>query len=133
MPFIAKWGNGTPAGSNIQPGVTSTQTISVLDIMATMYDLTNQDMAADEAYDSANLLPILLGQRSDSEPLRDYMMIQAVRGNEITDYSQIANSKPTRSALIRGVSVSTTAWEDPLALLKAVSRASKLYRRKLCW
>ncbi|QQE12339.1 sulfatase-like hydrolase/transferase [Planctomycetota bacterium] len=65
VPFIAKWGDGTDAGSIITPGSTSDQTIGGIDWVATMYDLTGQAVMADQAMDSATLLPELLGQNDE--------------------------------------------------------------------
>lgn len=77
VPFIARWGDGTPAGSKIRPGSRSNQLIGIHDWVAAMYALTNRPMPADQALDSANILPILLGQQSESTPLRDYLVLQA--------------------------------------------------------
>lgn len=84
VPFIARWGDGTPAGSIIRPGSRSNQLIGIHDWVAAMYALTNQPMPADQARDSANILPILVGQQSESTPLRDYLVLQAGSFNDQT-------------------------------------------------
>ena len=78
VPFIAKWGDGTPAGSKIKPGSVNHQLISVNDWVATMYALTNQALPEDQALDSANILPLLTGEKD--EPVRSYLMVDATPG-----------------------------------------------------
>ncbi|MCG8449297.1 MAG: sulfatase-like hydrolase/transferase, partial [Pirellulales bacterium] len=65
VPFIARWGDGTQAGSIISPGSTSDALVSVNDLMATFYDLTGQAMESDQAMDSASILPVLTGASSE--------------------------------------------------------------------
>ncbi|WP_323845958.1 sulfatase-like hydrolase/transferase [Microbulbifer magnicolonia] len=77
VPFIAKWGDGTDAGSVIQPGAVSDQMIVGHDWVATMYELTGQDMQEDQAMDSISLMAVLKGEQSESEPLREFMLYQA--------------------------------------------------------
>ncbi len=77
VPFIARWGDGTGAGSTIMPGSMSTQMIAVQDWVATMYDLTNQNKPVDQAVDSISMLPVLLGQQPPGQPVRDYVIMQA--------------------------------------------------------
>lgn len=77
VPFIAKWGDGTEAGSVIIPGSVSDQLIVGHDWVATMYELTRQNMQEDQAKDSASLLPILTGTQSESQPLHEFVLYQA--------------------------------------------------------
>lgn len=77
VPFIAKWGDGTKGGSVIEPGKISDQTIIGHDWVATMYELTQQDMQEDQAKDSSSLLPILTGKQSEDEPLHEFILYQA--------------------------------------------------------
>lgn len=76
VPFIVKWGNGTEAGSIVPPGTVSSQTISGLDWVATMYELTGQNMQEDQAKDCASLLPILTGKQPETEKLHDFILYQ---------------------------------------------------------
>jgi len=82
VPFIAQWGDGTPAGSVIQPGSHSDQTICIQDWVATMYDLTGQPMQKDQALDSISLLPLLAGNHQGKDPLREVSVYQASGGNK---------------------------------------------------
>lgn len=75
VPFIARWGDGTPAGSKIQPGSVSDHTIVNHDWVATVYDITGQRMAPDQVMDSASLLPTLLGH--SDEPVHGFILYQA--------------------------------------------------------
>ncbi len=56
VPFIATW----PAG--ITAGRVSDEPVATHDMLATMAALLKQDVPADEALDSLNLLPLLTGQ-----------------------------------------------------------------------
>jgi arylsulfatase A-like enzyme len=75
VPFIVRWGDGTPAGSKVAPGTVSDQLILNHDWVATMYELTGQAMDKDQAMDSASLLPILTGRQKG--PLHEFVIYQA--------------------------------------------------------
>ncbi len=77
VPFIAKWGDGTDAGSVIAPNSVSDQLIIGHDWVATMYELTRTNMAEDQAKDSSSLLPILTGEQPEGEPLHEFILYQA--------------------------------------------------------
>jgi arylsulfatase A-like enzyme len=77
VPFIVKWGDGTEAGSVIKPGTVSDQLIMGHDWVATMYELTRQNMQEDQAKDSASLLPILTGKQPEDQSLHDFVLYQA--------------------------------------------------------
>ncbi len=77
VPFIAKWGDGTKSGSKIEPGTVSNQLILGQDWVATMYELTQQNMQEDQAKDSASLLPILTGKQAEDDPLHEFVLYQA--------------------------------------------------------
>jgi arylsulfatase A len=75
--FLARWGDGTPAGSRIAPGSSSRQLISLSDLAATFLAITNQSIPEDQFRDSHNLLPILLGKQNESIPVRKFMYQQS--------------------------------------------------------
>lgn len=75
VPLIARWGDGTPRGSRIAPGSVVDYTVVNHDWVATMYELTRQPMAPDQAMDSASLLPLLL-DKSDA-PVHELILYQA--------------------------------------------------------
>ncbi|MFN2442319.1 MAG: sulfatase-like hydrolase/transferase, partial [Thermoanaerobaculia bacterium] len=51
VPLIVRWGDGTPAGSKVAPGSVSDHLVVNHDWVATMYELTGQEMAEDQAMD----------------------------------------------------------------------------------
>lgn len=77
VPFIARWGDGTPAGSRIAPGTVSDELVLAQDWVATMYELTGQSIAEGQAMDSATLLPLLLGRQPDGVPVHEFVIYQA--------------------------------------------------------
>ncbi|MBC9797009.1 sulfatase-like hydrolase/transferase [Sinomicrobium weinanense] len=77
VPFIAKWGDGSETGSVIPPGTVSDQLIVGHDWVATMYELTQQQMEEDQAMDSASLLPVFTGQQAEDDPLHEFILYQA--------------------------------------------------------
>lgn len=58
MPFIARWPGRVPAGA------TSPALVSFTDMLATFAALTGQELPAGQAFDSEDVLPDLLGQRT---------------------------------------------------------------------
>ncbi|MGY5849938.1 sulfatase-like hydrolase/transferase [Salegentibacter sp. F14] len=116
VPFIAKWGDGTAENSIIPPGSVSHEVIMGQDWVATMYELTQQNMAEDQAKDSASLMQILKGENLKS-PLHDFVLYQAGfafdgairegelvlvvdRNNEATELYDLANDLAQEHNLI---------------------------------
>ena len=64
VPFIARWPARIPAGS------VSNETVCHVDLMATLAALLNVELPSDAGVDSVNILPALLGEKSDG-PLRE--------------------------------------------------------------
>lgn len=77
VPFIAAWGDGSAAGSKIEPGAVSGQLVCAHDWVATIYALAGQSVPDNQAMDAVNLLPELLGRQSESDPLREFMFHQS--------------------------------------------------------
>jgi len=75
VPFIAQWGDVERNSFRIPPGTVADQTIMAHDWVATIYALTGQVMAPDQAMDSASLLPVLLC--GSDEPVHDFVLYQA--------------------------------------------------------
>ncbi len=78
VPFIARWGDGTAAGSVIPPGSVSHQLIGLQDLMATIADLMGEPMPPDAAEDSESFLPALLRRRG-TEPIRRHIVHHSPR------------------------------------------------------
>lgn len=73
LPFIVRWPNKVKAGS------TTSQTICFTDIMATLADVNQVQLAADAGPDSFSFLPVLLGELPEDKPVRESLVI----GNSI--------------------------------------------------
>lgn len=71
VPFIVKW------PGHVKPGTLSNETILAQDWVATMYELTGQNMEEDQAMDCTSLLPLINGQRKSKEPLHPFILYQA--------------------------------------------------------
>ncbi len=68
-PFLARW------PGRIKPGTTCDQVISLVDMMATFAAIAGQPLPPTAAPDSFNVLPALLGERSE-KPIRDHLVMQ---------------------------------------------------------
>jgi arylsulfatase A-like enzyme len=77
VPFLLRWGDGTPAGSRIAPGTTRNQPVGNHDLVATAIELAGIAAPEDQALDSASLVPVLLGRRDDAAPVRRRLLAQA--------------------------------------------------------
>lgn len=70
VPFVAAWPGHIPTNS------VSGQLICSSDWVGLMYALTTNSMAADQAMDCVNILPILLGEQPENEPVHDFLILQ---------------------------------------------------------
>lgn len=75
VPFIAWWPN------NIKANSVSNEPVLGLDIMASLAGLTDQKIETNQAMDSANLLPIFLGEKNNVE--RPFLLTQSGTGKEV--------------------------------------------------
>jgi arylsulfatase A-like enzyme len=82
VPFLVRWGDGTPKGSRIAPGSVSGQPIGIHDIVATFADLAGAKPDAGQALDSVSLAPVLLGKRGDDKPVRQHLLVQSSPGRD---------------------------------------------------
>lgn len=71
VPFIIKW------PGKVAPGVVSDELVLAQDWVATMYELTAQDMPEDQALDCSSLLPLITGTRQEKGPLHPFVIYQA--------------------------------------------------------
>lgn len=71
VPFIIHW------PGRISPGSKSDEPVLAQDWVATMYEITKQDMAEDQAMDCTSLLSLITGERDDDEPLHPFILYQA--------------------------------------------------------
>lgn len=71
VPFIVKW------PGRVKPGTVCDELIVAHDWVASMYELTGQEMAEDQAMDSASLLPLVTGSGKSDAPLHPFVIYQA--------------------------------------------------------
>ena len=71
VPFIARW------PGKVAPGRTTSQTISLTDIMATCAAVTGATLPDKAAEDSVNILPVLVGQ-DGGKPVREFTLHQTI-------------------------------------------------------
>ncbi len=83
VPFIIRWGDGTPKGSKVPPGTWSRQLVGIVDIYATVCDLLGVSPGADQGLDSRSFLSALLKQ--NETPIRRHLLHSAERKRSIRD------------------------------------------------
>ena len=71
VPFIIKW------PGKVKPGVVSDEPVLAQDWVATMYEITNQDMEEDQAMDCTSLLPLITGKKTNDSPVHPFLIYQA--------------------------------------------------------
>ena len=71
VPFIIKW------PGKVKPGVVSDEPVLAQDWVATMYEITNQNMEEDQAMDCTSLLPLITGAKIDDSPVHPFLIYQA--------------------------------------------------------
>ena len=74
VPFLVRWPGRIPAGR------VSTQMTSTTDIFATLASVVGHELGDDDAVDSFDMLPVMLGQKSDDDAVRPHMLTQSFRG-----------------------------------------------------
>lgn len=74
VPFIVRWPNRIPAGQ------VSNQLTNTTDIMATLASVIGYQLKENDAVDSFDMLPVMLGNQDESESVRPHMLTQSFRG-----------------------------------------------------
>lgn len=74
VPFIARWPGVFPGGR------VSGQMTSTTDIFATVASITGYTLRDEDARDSYDMLPVLLGIRDEGDPVRPHLLTQSFRG-----------------------------------------------------
>lgn len=74
VPFIAKWPGEIPSGT------VSSEVISLVDMMATVADITDFQLPDDTAEDSYNIKPVLFG-KDYKKPLREAIVYHSISGH----------------------------------------------------
>jgi arylsulfatase A-like enzyme len=75
VPMLFRW----PA--KIPKGVTSKQMINTTDIFATLAAVTGYHLNDEDAVDSFDMLPVLLGKQKEEDSVRPHMLTQSARGD----------------------------------------------------
>lgn len=73
VPFVVRWPGKIPAGT------VRHQTLGTLDFVATGLELAGVRVPESQAMDSVSLVPVLLGKRDDSQPIRSNLLVQSTR------------------------------------------------------
>ena len=74
VPLIVKWGDGAFGRSPLAPGTAIDALVGIQDLYATLAALTGTPLPIDQARDSFNLLPLLMGETT---AIRDHMVQEA--------------------------------------------------------
>jgi arylsulfatase A-like enzyme len=75
VPFLVRWGYGRTYV--VPPNTVRKQLMGVHDLTATLANLVDVPLAADQAQDSFDMLLVWLGERPDSSPVRDHLIAEA--------------------------------------------------------
>ncbi|MBS95382.1 MAG: hypothetical protein CL799_13155 [Chromatiales bacterium] len=76
VPLLARWGNVATGQSVIAPGTRSSELLGLHDLSATFYSMLGQQRPVNQANDSKSFLSVLLGNQSETTPLREHIIIQ---------------------------------------------------------
>jgi len=74
VPFIARWPRAIPAGQ------VSKQMTNTTDIFATLASIVGYELKDEDATDSFDMLPVMLGIQDEDDPVRPHMLTQSFRG-----------------------------------------------------
>ncbi len=74
VPFIARWPRAIPAGQ------VSKQMTNTTDIFATLASIVGYELKDEDATDSFDMLPAMLGTQDENDPIRPHMLTQSFRG-----------------------------------------------------
>ncbi|MAI74097.1 MAG: arylsulfatase [Rhodopirellula sp.] len=74
VPMIARWPTVIPAHQ------VSAQMINTTDLFATLASVTGYTLKDDDATDSFDMMPVMLGLVDDSTPVRQHLLTQSFRG-----------------------------------------------------
>ena len=74
VPFIARWPRAIPAGQ------VSRQMTNTTDIFATLASVVGYELKDEDATDSFDMLPVMLGIQDEDDPVRPHLLTQSFRG-----------------------------------------------------
>jgi arylsulfatase A-like enzyme len=102
VPFIAHWGDGTAAGSQVPPGTVRQQVVGTHDIVPTFAELAGAKLGPDQALDSVSFASVLRGKRGDDQPVRQTLLIQSSPGRDAFTEGITADGKSRAEAQPKG-------------------------------
>jgi arylsulfatase A len=76
VPFVVQWKGRVPAGA------VRHQLIGTHDVVPTFVELAGGGRDPDQMLDSVSLVPVLLGQRGDDQPVRQTLLLQSSPGRD---------------------------------------------------
>lgn len=76
VPLLARWGDGSAAQSYIAPGQRSNVLLGLNDLAATFYALLGKQRPVNQANDSKNFLPVMLGEPTAAASPREHLIVQ---------------------------------------------------------
>ncbi|GJM44933.1 MAG: arylsulfatase [Gemmatimonadota bacterium] len=79
VPLVARWGDGTAAGSTIAPGSESFELVGLQDIVATVSEVVGVPLGPDSAEDSQSFYGALL-QETPERPTRTDVIVHGAHG-----------------------------------------------------
>jgi arylsulfatase A-like enzyme len=79
VPLIIRWPGA------VQPGRVTAQTVSLVDLMATVAEIVGHELPEKAGEDSQSILPVLDGSLPESQPLRRYTLQESIRGFSLRD------------------------------------------------
>ncbi|MSU50149.1 MAG: hypothetical protein EXS37_13875 [Opitutus sp.] len=79
VPFLVRWPGKVAAGT------VRHQVIGAHDIVATSLELAGVAIPAGQCLDAVSLVPVLIGRRDDTEPVRKNLLVQSAPGRDAFD------------------------------------------------
>ncbi len=79
VPFLVRWPGKVAAGS------VRNQVVCAHDIVATSLELAGVKVPAGQCLDAVSLVPVLIGKRDDTQPVRKNLLVQSAPGRDAFD------------------------------------------------
>ncbi len=95
VPFLVRWPGKIPSDT------VRNQVVCAHDIVATSLELAGVKIPADQCLDAVSLLPVLTGNRGDTQPVRETLLVQSAPGRDAFDDGGIKGGPLTGKELKR--------------------------------
>jgi arylsulfatase A-like enzyme len=86
VPFVVSWPGKVPAGTVRE------QVVGTFDIVPTALELAGVSIPEGQCQDAVSLVPVLLGQRDDRQPVRKSLLVQSSPGRDA--FTSIEGNSP---------------------------------------